>query len=678
MNATKHTIEARDLYHLEIAHTVAVSPDGQWAAFTVLRPDEATNRNQYDLLIVPVDGTGSPQPLVQGGSHDPAPSWSLCSQHLAYLADHEGVIQVWTIERASGKTRRVTHSTVNVSNPLWSPDSAHIAWVASVPSVAAPAGPTGGSDLGGQPRVILRARYKFDGMGWFGQSRSQLFVSTLDMPEANARQLTYEPAGISQPIWAAERGTSIGGPAWSPNGSQLAYTTSTNEDEELDSRCDVWTVDIATGDRTRITPNDGLYGCPAWSPDGTRLAVVGARLPKRGGSNSLIWTVPAGGGELTLASQADICAGALLLADAGAPTRVQPQWIGDWIYFSAGFEGTVQIFRTPSAGGQPEMVTTQQHALGSWSIDRGGTTLVYAATTASSPGQVFCQRLDTLEAPHPLTALNYEILSTVALAEPESFWTTSTDGSETRVQGWILKPPDFDETKTYPLILQVHGGPHCAYGASWYLEFQYLVAHGYVIVFSNPRGSSNYGEEFATSIYLDWGVKPMADVLAALDYAIDHVAIDPERIYVAGGSYGGYLVNWIVTHTDRFRAAVTGRCVSDLQTLALASDNGTLWMAEYFGGMPWEMPEVYESGSPIRHIANAVTPLLIEHQEQDMRCTMDQAEQMYNALRFLGVETEMVIYPGESHGMSRGGRPSHRVDRLERILDWFERHGGSG
>ena len=178
------------------------------------------------------------------------------------------------------------------------------------------------------------------------------------------------------------------------------------------------------------------------------------------------------------------------------------------------------------------------------------------------------------------------------MSEPEEYRVQASDGSGTEVHGWVLKPSGFSSNRRYPVILEIHGGPHVGYGWSWFHEFQYYAAQGYVIVYCNPRGSSGYGEDFATSIYLDWGTKPMIDVMSALDHVLAEGYVDLERLYVAGGSYGGYMVDWIVTHTDRFRAAAAGRCVSDLQTLALADDNGTLWMAEYFGGMPWEEPEV--------------------------------------------------------------------------------------
>ena len=578
---------------------------------------------------------------------------------------------------ATQKLTQITDGQVGVSSPLWSPSGDTIAFLGRVPSIPAPWRPVPFDDSSDLPKVITRAQYKFDGLGWFDQARNQVFVVALD--GAAPRQLTMEPTGVFHPTWTSERGVPLGSLAWSHDGHRLAFVMSTDEDEARDGRCDIWTVAIDSGQLTRISPNDGLYGCPAWSPDDEYLAFAGTRLPKKGGANANLWRASASGSDTTRQlNVADICVGSGLMSDSGAPGAAQVVWLDDGIYFGAGERGSVQLWRVPETGGQPQAVTRAQQALGSWAVDQSGTTLAYCATSPTSPGEVFSQTLSTSGGEgRQLTRLNADLLSGVWVGEPEEFHTQASDGSGTDIHGWILKPPGFSTEKRYPVILEIHGGPHVGYGWSWFHEFACYASQGYVIVFCNPRGSSGYGEDFATSIYLDWGTKPMVDVMSALDYVLAQGFADPDRLYVTGGSYGGYMVDWIVTHTDRFRAAAGGRCVSDLQTLALASDNGTVWMAEYFGGMPWEEPEVYRFGSPITHVANCRTPLFIEHQEMDQRCTMDQAEQMYNALRFLGVETEMVLYPKEPHGMSRDGQPRHRVDRLIRTMDWFQRHGGT-
>ena len=673
--ATTRGIAVEDLYRLRFAHRVALSPDGTRVAFTLMEPDEGTNRNRYSLLVTAAEG-GDAVGIVDGQPADPSPDWSPDGTRLAFVARDSGTAQLWVWDASRADARQITSGEHPVSGPCWSPDGTRLAYLSRVPSLPAPWRPVDFDDPSDAPKVITRARYKFDGMGWFDQSRSQVFVVSAD--GGAPRQLTHGATGVFHPIWTAERGMPLGGPAWSHDGTRLAFVTSTEDDERRDGRCDVWTVQVDSGAMARVTPNDGLYGCPAWSPDDRSLAVVGTQLPKLGGANAVLWTVAATGGALTAIRDGDLCVGAGLMSDTGAPGRAQPEWIESTIYFLAGDRGTAQIWRVAADGGRPEPVTTGRHAIGDWSLDRFGRTVAFCASTPTSPGEVYCQSIGGPASPaRPLTALNAGLLAERSVSAPEEVWVTAGDGSGTRVQGWIMRPVGFTPGRRYPLVLELHGGPHAAYGWSWYHEFQCLAAEGYIVAYGNPRGSTGYGEEFATSIYLDWGTKPMVDVMALLDAVVARGDVDEERLYVTGGSYGGYLVNWVVTHTDRFRAATTGRCVSDLQTLALADDNGTIWMAEYFGGMPWEQPEVYRFGSPITHIADCRTPLFIEHQEQDGRCTLDQAEQMYNALRVLGVETEMVLYPKEPHGMSRNGQPRHRVDRLVRTLAWFRRHGGA-
>jgi dipeptidyl aminopeptidase/acylaminoacyl peptidase len=345
-------------------------------------------------------------------------------------------------------------------------------------------------------------------------------------------------------------------------------------------------------------------------------------------------------------------------------------WVGNDLLFLAAINGTAQIWRVQASGGAPTQITEGAHAIAGWDSSPDGSVLAFGASTATSPGELFCQTRGDARA---LTVLNAEIAA-MDLSGREEFWLPAGDGTGEQIQGWIIKPPGFDPAATYPLILEIHGGPAGTYGVGWFHEFQYFAAQGYVVVYTNPRGSQGYGEEFCTSIYQDWGTKPLMDVLAAVDHVIDQGYIVTDRLYVTGGSYGGYMTNWVVTHSDRFRAGAGERCVTDLRTLALADDTGTLWLGDYFGGMPWEQPEIYAQNSPITHIANCHTPLFIEHEEEDHRCPMDQAEQTYNALHKLGVETELVRYPKEPHGMSRDGGPLHRVDRLQRIIGWFERH----
>jgi len=651
-------ITATDLFMLRFVDGVTIAPDGSRVAWTVTHADGEANRNRRGIWVASVEG-GDARQVTRGEKKDMSPAWSPDGTKIAFASDRGKTNQIFILDLAHGgeATQLTTDDAHAASAPIWSPDGATIAYLCAVPSVPEPVHTVEYRDDTDKPKIITRAKYKYDGAGYFDHTRTQLFV--ISTAGGERRQLTAGTMGVGQI-------------AWSPDGTRIAFASNRAEDEDRDSRVDIWTVDVASGALTRITPHDGQYGSPVWSPDGRALAFVGHTSPTKGSANERLWTAPVSGGTPTQVTDFDRSIGAGVLSDTGANDRVRPAWVGDDLSFLAALDGTAQVWHVPASGGTPTQITAGAHAIAGWDVSPDGSLLAFGASTSTSPGELFCQRLAS-GSPRALTTLN-AALTDVDLAGREEFWLPAGDGTGERIQGWIVKPPDFDPAAKYPLILEIHGGPAATYGVGWFHEFQYFAAQGYVVVYTNPRGSQGYGEEFCTSIYQDWGTKPLMDVLAAVDHVIEQGYIDTDRLYATGGSYGGYLTNWVVTHSDRFRAAATQRAGSDMGAFILTTDEGTLWGADYFGGMPWEEPEIYAQNSPITHIAHCRTPLLIEHEEADHRSPLFLAEQMYNALHKLGVETELILYPKESHGMSRDGGPLHRVDRLQRIVGWFERH----
>jgi dipeptidyl aminopeptidase/acylaminoacyl peptidase len=662
-------VEAGDLLRLQFPMSVAVSPDGSSVAYTVMEPNGETNRNHFSLWVVPATG-GDPRKVVGDEFQDPSPEWSPDGSMLAFVGRQGSASQIFIADIAGdGAVRQLTHDDAHAATmPVWSPDGSQLLYLCRLPSLPEPWYPVPFPAGSTRPKVIGRKRYKFDGMGWLDHRRNHLFV--VDVGGGEPRQLTDGPTGVGHPVWTAERGVPVGRPAWSPDGARVAFVMSLDEDEENEGLCDVWTVDVASGQMVRITPHDGLYGAPAWSPDGSRLAVIGTPFPRTVGYVNRLWTVPSGGGSLTLAIESELAVGSGILSDSGAPVQAQPAWVQSGIHLLAASEGTSQVW-VAGEGGEPRLATGGLHAISSWSVSGDGRVLAFNASTPTNPGEIFIQSQDDPGSARQVTNLNEPLLSKLSLGTLEEYWATPPDDAAP-VHSWVMKPPGFTPGERYPLVLQMHGGPTALYGWSWYHEFQVLASRGFVVVIPNPRGSAGYGQDFATAIYRDWWEGPTTDLLAAMDHVIGEGYVDTDRLFLTGGSYGGYLVNWIITQTDRFRAGLTGRCVSDLRTLVLADDIGSI-LKEHFGGMPWDDPELYALGSPITHIAQCKTPLLIEHQEADHRCPIDQAEQMYNALREFGVPVEMVLYPNESHGMSRNGAPLNRVDRVLRMVEWFER-----
>lgn len=666
---------ATDLYDLRFVGDVALSPDGSQIAFAVRRVDGHQNRNRSSIWVVPAGG-GEARQVTAGERLDVSPSWAPDGNRLAFVSDRSGNPDLYVLDLDAGgeATRLTSGPELGVSSPVWSPDGKQIAFLGKVPSMPEPGQVVDYPDVSDRPKVITSGKYKFNAYGFMDHRRKQVFVIAASGGEP--KQLTSGPMGVGGPVWSSVTDLGVDSLAWSPDGSRLAFVSNRGDNEGNDQRHDVWTVDVNSRELTRVTPNNGRYGSPVWSPDGESIALTGNVYPCKGGSNNFLWIAPATGGELRRVTDWDYpIGGSGLMTDTGQNERRLPAWIDDTLYFLGPESGTTQIWSVPAAGGAPKRLTAGRHGIASWDISADGSTLVYDASTPTNPGDIFVQSLsDSSSDAKQLTWMNRELLSNIELPEPQEFWLDAPDGTGERIQGWIMKPPGFQSDKKYPLLLELHGGPARFYGYGWFHEFQYFAAEGYVLVYTNPRGSQGYGEEFATAIHGDWGTKPMMDVMAAVDYALEQGYVDPDHLYVTGGSYGGYLTNWVVTHTDRFRAAATQRGVCDMRSIAMAGDNGLLWLQDYFGGYPWEQPEVYARNSPISYIANCTTPLFIEHEEEDHRCPMDQAEQMFNSLQKLGVETVLIRYPNESHGMSRDGGPLHRVDRLVRIIDWFKRH----
>jgi dipeptidyl aminopeptidase/acylaminoacyl peptidase len=324
----------------------------------------------------------------------------------------------------------------------------------------------------------------------------------------------------------------------------------------------------------------------------------------------------------------------------------------------------------PAGGGGAVNLVEGDHQICAFHVTPDGRRAALVMADPVNPGEVYALDLegDRAGTPRCLTDLNADLFAEVQVLEPERLRIKSSD--DITVEGWVLKPPGFSKERKHPLILQIHGGPHAQYGSVLFHEFQVLAGLGYVVLYMNPRGSQGYGEDFARAINEAWGDRDYMDLMEAVDAILEEGYIDEKRMGVAGGSYGGYMTNWIVGHTDRFAAAVTMRSVVNMESFFGSSDFG-FEMRNELGGAPWQRRELYRKLSPITYVENIKTPLLIIHSEQDHRCPIEQAEQLYAALRALKREVLFIRYPEEGHGLSRGGKPEHRVDRLQRIIEWF-------
>ncbi|HKV43898.1 MAG TPA: S9 family peptidase [bacterium] len=648
-------ITIEDLFALKILNDPQMSPDGTRAVCTVTTGDISTNVYQSHLWIAPVDGR-VPWQLTTASGKDVHPRWSPDGDQIAFISDRGGEKQVWVIGVEGGEARQVTSGPLAPSELSWSQDGR---WLAVVAKPQPKPGPDE-SDV----RVISRLRYKLDGEGfWDGRWKEVLAVPA---GGGEARQLTREECDHTNP-------------AWSPDGRWVAYVANPDQNADLSNVTDVWVVAAEGGGvPRRLTGGIGPVSLPAWSPDGARIAYVGHDNACRGATNSAVWVVSATGGDpVCLTREFDRSVGHHVISDVRAhPGAGGLTWAPDGarIYFMYADGANTQIASVAVGDGAVRQETQGDHELIGCSLDRRAIRAACIESDPLTPGEVVV--LDVGAAAGPLrriTDLNGACLRTLALSIPERFEVSSVDGW--RIEGWVLRPAGPGQHERAPTIVEIHGGPHGAYGNGFFHEFQLLAASGYGVIYMNPRGSQGYGQTFTAGTRHDWGGKDYEDLMRGVDHALGaYDWIDPDRLGVAGGSYGGFMTNWVVGHTQRFKAAVTMRSISNAYSQWGTSDLAYQKGFWEYPGDPWESPGFYLERSPITYVRQMRTPLLILHSENDLRCPIEQGEQLFIALKKQGTPTLFVRFPGESHDLSRNGQPKHRVERLRHILAWFGTH----
>ncbi|MGE5674464.1 MAG: S9 family peptidase, partial [Mycobacterium leprae] len=519
--------------------------------------------------------------------------------------------------------------------------------------------------------------YKLDGAGILDpEKHSHVFM-------INVHEERPEPRQVTRGAWNHRT------PVWSPEGGALLFVANRQPDGDYTPfREDLWLQDLAEPETEprRLTPGTYSVSTPAFSPDGQRIAFRGYdETPYKGYSAERLWMVNRDGSGLTRVDRDwDRTFDSAVIYDMPAPGGDQLVWTSDGtaLVTLVSDSGRQQVVAVDAENGNVIALTGGDHCITSWSLDRSGQKLVVSITRPDLPGDLFLVESADLTR---LTNVNESLLAELDLAAVETFRFATAEGSNpfvaasglhdlTETDGWVMKPVGFSPERRYPAILEVHGGPMGMYGWTFFMEFQCLAAAGYVVIYTNPRGSQGYAERFCACIQADWGNLDYLDVMAGLDAALARFPwIDGDRVGIAGGSYGGFMTNWAVGHTDRFKAAVTMRSVVNEASSVGTSDLGFADMMTY-PTTPWTDMSFYRRVSPLTFVEQIRTPLLIEHQEEDRRCPIEQAEQLYTALKMLRREVEFVRYPESSHGMSRTGKPWLRVHRLQTIVDWFDRY----
>ncbi len=505
-------------------------------------------------------------------------------------------------------------------------------------------------------KVVDRLFYKLNDIGFFHDRRKHLY--SMGLRAKRPKQLTKGDFDIG--IY------NVGAFDITADGERIAFAANTTPEADYTLVRDIHAMPAKGGEPEQITEGKGPILALRWSPDGKSLAYLGHDLRRRLATNTGVWLADAEDGEaVNLTERFDRSVGNVLNSDSRiASVDPSPVWSpdGQAIHFRATDRGACHLHRA-TLNGDVEPLTDGEISVEGYSFSDGQDVLAYTAMTATSLADLYV-RSDRRES--RVTKFNDRLLARLKPRSPEFFEFQASDGE--RLEAWILR----GGRGRRPGILEIHGGPRTTYGHSFMLEFQLLASRGFSVVYTNPRGSQGYGEGFAAWIVGDYGVRDYQDLMEAADHVVDRGWIDPERFGVTGGSYGGFMTNWIVTHTDRFAAAVTQRSISNWQSFFGTSDIGYFFGEEEMEALPWDDPAKFAEKSPITYVKDVTTPLLILHSEKDERCPMEQAEQLFVALKRLKKEVELARFPDESHELSRSGEPRHRVERLERILGWFD------
>jgi dipeptidyl aminopeptidase/acylaminoacyl peptidase len=657
-------VRIEDLFRLILPGSPSLSPDGRRVVFTVRRLNRRENRYESHLWIVPIRG-GRPRQLTRGLVHDATPTWSPDGRSVAFVSDRGDVPNVWELSLDGGEPRQVTSLKGGPITALsWSPRGGELLFqhipVSKKSERERKRGPTF--------KHITRLYHKEDGFGWFADEFWGVWTASV----RSGRTTCLTPGDHHDRE-----------PRWSPDGRRIAFISGRGEDRHrYPDLTSVYVMD-RNGKRLReITPTTGDRNTPRWSLDGRHLYWLGYE----GGPGEWlyhemsVWRSPTSGRGKSepLNLGHDRWAMNMTVSDTSVSLmailmEVYADGDEERVAFGSDEEGCFRVYSLSSGGGdvRPE-IDGNVSVLGLSVATDGDPIAVACVGTAIDTGELYRVRLDGSCERRKISRLTAPFFRPLRFREPEEFRVKS---GKVDLQAWVLKPPGLRSGRKYPCLIEVHGGPMAQYGEAWFHEMQVLAAKGWVVAYCNPRGSSGRGMRFCNCIDGKWGKDDWADVQALTNAMARKPYVDAKRIGILGGSYGGYMTTWALGHTNRYRVGVTQRQAGDFSILWGASDYG--WYFNFFfrGKAPWEAPGAYDRASPNSYVKNITTPLLIIHSEGDLRCPIAESEWLFTAMRFLDrAPCEMVRFEGESHGLSRGGKPRNREERLNRIVEWIERY----
>ncbi len=654
----KRPVVPEDLLRIRLPGDVQIVPGGDLIIYVEKWNDPDENKSRARIRAIrPAVGDAFD---LTGGDGDTSPRVSPDGTRLAFLRKGAEDPQIWILPLRGGEAWQLTNIRGGVDAPAWSPTGDRLAFTASLDEKGIVAEDAekeqdpfrlNTADV----KVITELAHKLDGEGYFGPRRPCLCVVEAEA-HAQPRQLTQPPYRVSDP-------------SFTPDGDAIIFAS--RRDEDYDRYLEehrLYRIPVAGGDAVALTEPGA--GEPAPSQYG--IAYVSYDPQADGYDNAQLYLLPPQGGEArAVAPDFDRTIGNSTVCDLPATSSGGITWAADGksLLAIASIDGTAQLCRFDLRSGEVERLTEGRQVVYGYAV--AGGRIALAVATPTDPGNIYLLEGGSLL---QLTHVNRDFFAEVQTAEPEFFAADSGEGHT--VDTWAIRPQGAADGHKVPTILMIHGGPMSMYAHTYFFEFQLMAASGMGVVYTNPRGSQGYGRAFCEAIRYEWGNKDLEDIYTGLDAAIARFDwIDPERLGVGGGSYGGYMTNWIVGHTDRFKAAVSGRSVVDWRAMVGTGDGGWDWTRRAGGVPPWVDDTWYRQQSPITYVENIRTPLLIENQEGDLRCPLEQGMMLYSAVKWLGrAPVRFVRYPDEFHGMNRTGKPWNRIHRLREMRDWYLRY----
>ncbi len=651
--AQKQPFDVQSMLKLSRISEPQLSPDGKLVAFTVQTVDLDKNTKPKQIYVVALNG-GLPRQITHDGTDNERPRWSPDSKQIYYVSNRDGSMQVWRMDPDGNNARQVSHFASETGGIIVSPDGKKIVFVSNVFPECGSDNECNRKKIDEDAKSKVKARIYTTLLyrhwtDW--QSRRRQHIMVMNSDGGDVKDLT--PGVHDAPPF------SLGGPddyAISPDSTEVAFSMNVDPNAATSTNSDIYTEAIGGGELKKITISPGADNAPSYSPDGKYLAF---RSQARAGYESDRWRLM------------------VLERMTGRTTNLTEtldRWVESFtwapdsqrVFFTVEDRGRTGLQMISVNGGGIRNVISGESSIDDVQLGSDGTFMIYTEASGSHPVEIF-RASSTGGSGVPLTRLNDSILATSTIRPLENFWVESSD--KTRVNAFVVKPPDFSETRKFPVLFLIHGGPEGAWGETWSYRWnaQVFASAGFLVIMPNPRGSTGYGQRFIDEVNGDWGGKPYDDIMAVVDHVAALPYADANRMAAAGGSYGGYMVNWLLGHTNRFKALISHAGVYDLRSMAGATEE--LWFVQWeFKGMPWENPEIYSKWSPSYFVKEFKTPTLVMHGEQDFLVPVDQGMQLFTALQIQKVPSKLVLFPDEGHWILK---PQNSVLWYNQFLEWI-------